>query len=55
MYNSYKYVDNGLFLTDSEIRKMASEYDVAAIKHLTLQQCVEKLNKVGFSIKQVSY
>lgn len=52
---THKYVDNGLFLTDSEIRKIASEYDIAAIKHLTIQQCVEKLNKVGFNIKLAHY
>lgn len=47
-----RYVDKttGESYGEYEIRKMASEHDVAAKKHLNLGQCVDLLNKNGFQI-----
>lgn len=47
-----RYVDKttGESYTEYGIRRLASEHDVAAKKHLNIDQCVSILNRAGFSI-----
>ena len=47
-----RYVDRttGDSYGEYELRKLASEYDIAAKRHLNLNQCVDILNRNGFQI-----
>ena len=49
-----RYVDKttGESYTEYEIRRLASEHDIAAKKHLNVDQCVSILNRAGFSINK---